>query len=214
MTVGRGALRPACRLCICLACAAVLVQLFPWAQTALQFDRTALAAGQWWRMLTCHLSHWGWSHLAGDISAFVLLWWLAKDRPGAVLRTIPLAAVAVSLAVYWFDAETVVYRGMSGINYALIAYLPASEAIRGRGLSRLGGIGLLGLIAAKVVYELMAGGALDFADIYLPANVATVGAAHAAGLLTGILTALAPPTKRGTVSLNRGQSPIYSHENR
>ena len=34
----------------------------------LQYDRAALAAGEWWRLVTAHLVHLGWDHLALNVA--------------------------------------------------------------------------------------------------------------------------------------------------
>ena len=49
------------------------VFLFPAAAASLEFDRDAVAAGQWWRLLTSHLTHWGRQHLMWDLAVFALL---------------------------------------------------------------------------------------------------------------------------------------------
>ena len=43
------------------------------AATALRYEREALRHGQWWRLLTAHLVHLGWAHLAMNALALVLL---------------------------------------------------------------------------------------------------------------------------------------------
>lgn len=55
---GRAAAVPAAVLAVALAS-----QVLPAARTALQFDRAAISAGQWWRLVSCHLTHFGWPHL-------------------------------------------------------------------------------------------------------------------------------------------------------
>src|ERR1700746_1774855 len=49
----------------------------------LRYDRAALAAGQWWRLLTAHLVHLDFDHAALNSLGLVLMWALsARDyRP-------------------------------------------------------------------------------------------------------------------------------------
>ena len=42
----------------------------------LQYDRAALATGEWWRLVTGHLVHLGWDHLALNVAGLIGLWWL------------------------------------------------------------------------------------------------------------------------------------------
>lgn len=180
---GRGLLRPALALPAAVILAAILVQMSVQAQTALQFDRSAVTGGQWWRVVTCHLSHWGWPHLAADLGAFAALWWLGRDR-GFLKSAVVLAAFpAVGLAVHAGAGDVAVYRGLSAIDYALLAFvlvspLPASDrsvtAVR---------LGLLAAVAAKVACDAVAVGTVP--GIGLPVGVVTVGVAHAAGLAVG-----------------------------
>ena len=44
----------------------------------LRYDRAALAAGQWWRLLTAHVVHLGLEHAALNSLGLVLMW--ALDR--------------------------------------------------------------------------------------------------------------------------------------
>ena len=55
---------------VTLALAAVAVQLIPGWAAAWQYERAAIAAGQWWRMLTGHLTHWNMDHLLWDVLMF------------------------------------------------------------------------------------------------------------------------------------------------
>src|SRR5579863_8005522 len=50
------------------------------AQWALRYDRDALAAGQWWRLLTAHVIHLGFEHALLDMAGLALMWALfARD---------------------------------------------------------------------------------------------------------------------------------------
>ncbi len=180
---GRGLLRPALALPAAIILAAVLVQMSMQAQTTLQFDRAAVTGGQWWRMVTCHLSHWGWPHLAGDLGSFAMLWWLGRER-GFLKSAVVLAAIpAVGLAVHAGAGDIAIYRGLSAIDYALLALVLVSPLPgTGRSITAVR-LGLLAAVAAKVACDVFAVGTVP--GIGLPAGVVTVGVAHAAGLAVG-----------------------------
>jgi membrane associated rhomboid family serine protease len=46
---------------------AVAVYLSPAATAVLEYDRAAVAAGEIWRLLTGHLTHWSFDHLFWDV---------------------------------------------------------------------------------------------------------------------------------------------------
>src|SRR5258707_15757191 len=62
---------------------------------ALRYDRTALAAGQWWRLLSAHIVHLDFSHAALNSLGLVLMWALfARDyRP---LQWLALVACSIA----------------------------------------------------------------------------------------------------------------------
>src|SRR4051794_13049563 len=101
---------------ILLALLAVAAQGFPEATSALQFDRAGVWAGQPWRLLTCHWTHWSGDHLLWSGGAFVVLG-LASLRvaPGWGLACVGVAAVVVG-GVVWLGTDLSRYRGLSGID--------------------------------------------------------------------------------------------------
>ena len=54
-----------------LALSALAVALIPTLAGRLQYERPALAAGELWRLLTCHFTHWSAEHLAWDALVFL-----------------------------------------------------------------------------------------------------------------------------------------------
>ena len=180
---GRGLLRPALALPAAMISAAVLVQMSVQAQTALQFDRSAVAGGQLWRVVTCHLSHWGWPHLAADLGTFAVLWWLGGKRAFLKSAVVLAAVPAVGLAVYAGAGDLMVYRGLSALDYALLAFVLVSPLPGGRRSVTALRLGLLAAVAGKVACDVFAIGTVP--GIGLPAGVVAVGVAHAAGLAVG-----------------------------
>ena len=95
----RAVLAPAALLPAGLIAAAALIQLLTAWQAPLQYDRTAVASGQLWRLLTCHLVHCGWAHLIADLVGFATLWWLACRRPRPVPWLVLISALAIGTAL-------------------------------------------------------------------------------------------------------------------
>jgi rhomboid family GlyGly-CTERM serine protease len=131
---------------------------------ALQYDRGEVAGGQWFRLLTCHWTHWNADHAFWDILMFGVLgaWCERQSRSGLLAATFG-SALAISAAV-WHFAELPTYRGLSGLDSALFAFAAAAilqESWR-QGQSLQLGVGALfvGGFVAKVSFEMLTGSTL------------------------------------------------------
>ncbi|MEZ5364032.1 MAG: rhombosortase [Bryobacterales bacterium] len=134
---------------------AVLAGAIPGAAALLEYDRTAVAGGEWWRLLTGHLTHLSGKHLLWDGLTFAVLAGLCERRgQGRMAVALGVSAVAISAGLWVFQPELAVYRGLSGLDMALAGLLAATELRRG---SRWAGVALAGL-GAKLAYELATGG--------------------------------------------------------
>ena len=185
------------RLTLLLAAAAVGAWLAPGVAPLLQYDRSAISHGELWRLLTGHLTHWTADHLLWDALVFLLAG-AACERAGRRRYAALLAssALAGSAAVWVGLPAMQTYRGLSGIDTALVAFLTATR-LRGRWATA--GISLLLL---KLAVE-AATGATAFVA---PGGFAPVPLAHAAGAAVGFafgLRNLHRPNPRGTSPLSR-----------
>ena len=166
--------------------ASIVIQCFPLAQAALEYDRGAIAAGECWRLVTGHMVHWGWRHLAGDISALVLLCWAIGTRGGwKVIMTALGGAVAISLAIMIFDPHTVIYRGMSGVNYGLLAWAVMARLAAPSARIAACYAALLAGLAVKVSLDCTVPGLIP--SVGLPEGIALTGLAHVAGFYAAVL---------------------------
>lgn len=174
-------------LSLILAALALGVHALPGASEALQFDRTAIAGGEWWRWLTAHLTHFDANHLAWDVGVLLALGWTCeRDSRAQCGAAIALAAIAITPAVFLWQPQFETYRGLSGIDSALFGLLAASLMRRqGRAPRLVGGLALLGIVT-KCGIEL-ATGVTVFAqgDAYAP-----VPLAHLVGTLAGAISAV------------------------
>ena len=170
--------------------AALWVQYWPAAQKALEFDRHAVAAGQWWRVLTCHLTHWSWYHLVWDVGTFAAWCWLVQ-RKHRMLMLLSAAFAVVGLAVHAGGSDIAIYRGISGINYALQGCVLAALVAQTRRFLRLGCLGLLLAVAGKITCQLVMPD--RFPGMSLPEGTVVVGVAHAAGLIVGVIAGSSKP---------------------
>jgi rhomboid family GlyGly-CTERM serine protease len=121
--------------------------------SVLEYQRDSILAGEYWRLLTGHFVHLGWSHMwlnAGSMMTLIVLFRQHLDaRRLAVL--IPPLGVAISAAFLLFDPEIQWYRGASGLVYALIAW-SLLDALS-RHPQRLVPGALLLVMLAKVGYD-------------------------------------------------------------
>jgi rhomboid family GlyGly-CTERM serine protease len=173
---------------LALAGLAVLGFLVPGAEAWLEFDRTALAGGQLWRLLTGHWAHWSWEHLGWDVLAFAVLGGACeRDSRGRFLACLGGSALAVSLAVWWGLPGMARYRGLSGVDSALFVLLAVSLMQRAGASRRLmvGAWALVGFLA-KLAWEGATGGALFVGD-----GVGPVPLAHLAGASVGFVVGTA-----------------------
>jgi rhomboid family GlyGly-CTERM serine protease len=184
--------------------AAFLAQLLPDLATAFEWKRESMGAGVTWGILTGHLAHWSWNHLAWDLAAFVVLTVAClRVRPNRLAATLGLSALTIPIVVFAFHPELATYRGLSGIDSALFALFLTGLWKTGAAGSRsrpLNGARLLvlagtAIFLAKVGYEIVSGQTL-FVDSseagFIPVPSAHL-AGFASGLVAGGLPARHPP---------------------
>ena len=185
-----------------LALAAVFVLLGalaadvnPW----LQYDRSALASGQAWRLATAHLAHLGLAHGVLNAAAWVLVWRIGRGIPSGGQWTWLLAgsAAAVNAGLYLFSPGVEWYVGASGMLHGAFAGM---AWLASRGAAPQFGRILLGLLAAKLVWELVSG---STAGTVLLGDAPVITIAHFYGAAGGWMTALALPAH----SRRRGRAP-------
>ena len=171
-----------------IASAAVGLAACPAAAERLEFDRTQFLAGQWSRLLTGHLVHFGPSHLVWDVVTFAGLGVVAfvKDARRS-LAAIASAAVAIPLAIVLLQPNLQTYRGLSGLVCALFGVLAGLLIRERRDAASLLGLAMVGFIA-KSVYESAAGHAFF---VQSTGSFVPVPLAHVVGVACGLLAAVA-----------------------
>jgi len=163
---------------------------------ALEYDRAALAQGEWWRALTAHFVHIDAEHTALNALGLVLMWALfARDYAPLRWLAIYLAAsLAISAGLWFLDPQVPWYRGASGALHGVMAAGTLAH-IRRRDLDAWI---LAVFIVAKLSWEQYAG-AMPFQDAGT-----TIVDAHLYGALGGLGVALllrstpAPPRRHRT----------------
>jgi rhomboid family GlyGly-CTERM serine protease len=151
-------------------------------RAALGYQRAAIAAGEWWRLLTAHVVHLDANHALLNGLGLVLMWALfARDySPLRWLAIYLVSSLAISAGLYVFDPQIEWYVGASGALHGVMAAGTLAH-LRRRDLD---GWILAIFILAKLSYEQFAG-QMPFAGA---AN--TVVDAHLYGAIGGLLLAL------------------------
>lgn len=128
----------------------------------LRYQSDSLSAQEYWRLLTGHLTHLGWSHFFLNAIGFVLIWSLFKSVFSTMRWSIIflLCSLGTSLCFYFFDKHLDWYVGLSGVLHGLImASLIMSIFLSFRVNNKLiqADVILLIIIIVKLTYEQIVG---------------------------------------------------------
>jgi rhomboid family GlyGly-CTERM serine protease len=99
----------------------------------LRYDRGAIAAGGWWRLLTAHLVHLDMHHLVLNELGVVLIWSLFAEDFGPVewCGIVLYGALAISTGLWWLSPRVAWYVGASGVLHTVMAAGTAKHLIAG-----------------------------------------------------------------------------------
>ena len=152
------------------------------ARAALRYERMAIAAGEWWRLITAHFVHIDLEHTLLNVMGVVLMWAIfARDlspRQWLIVTTVVLLTIDAGL---WFhDKDVDWYVGASG---ALHGFMAAGTYVHVR-RGDLDGWILVVFVVLKLGYEQLHG-QLPFAESGMPVVVN----AHLYGALGGFIAA-------------------------
>ena len=125
-------------------------------RAALGYDRGAIAAGQWWRLLTDNFVHLGWWHLLLNELGLLVLVLLCPDALswGVWLRRVVLIGIGMSLGLYLLVPRVSWYVGMSGLIHGLFALGLGRQVLKDRDLIAAG---CLAYLVGKIGWELATG---------------------------------------------------------
>lgn len=149
----------------------------------LSYLDATLESGQWWRLITPMLIHFGWLHLAMNSLWYWELGRRIEFRQGAIglLGLTLLFGLASNFAQYWWAGPSL-FGGLSGVLYGLLGHCWIYQRLAPNPAYRLPPGVLVMMLAWLAVcmtgiFELLQFGAI-------------ANAAHVGGLLTGCLTGL------------------------
>jgi rhomboid family GlyGly-CTERM serine protease len=183
-------------LLACLALLAALACGGPQLTGLLRYERTAIAQGEWWRLISGHWVHLGPRHLLPDAAGLVLLWALYARalRPGSWLLAMACATVAIDAGLWWGQPDVQWYVGISGLLHGAWAAGSAAVALKG---GREGWV-MLAALAAKLAVEHYSGTSL------VTSGFPVVSTAHLYGALGALLAVVA----LALVRLARAHKPL------
>jgi rhomboid family GlyGly-CTERM serine protease len=155
-------------------------------EEAAEFRRSATREGELWRLLTSHFSHFGWNHLVWDLAVFGVLGAVVeRTNRRTFLHVLLWPAILIPLAVGLGEPSITHYRGLSGLDSALAAFLgmtlvadrTVSPTLRTIAFLSLGGL------AVKILVEWTSGSTI-FVD-HVAAGFHPVPIAHLVGGAVG-----------------------------
>ncbi len=104
--------------------AAVVIQCDGAWRPLLIYDRNAVVHGEWWRIWTGHLVHFGWPHLVADAGLFLILGRLLERAHPVISRAaLVVMPVVIAVTLCWLDSTMIRYGGLSAIDFGLLIFL-------------------------------------------------------------------------------------------
>ena len=174
------------RVYIALALLCLLLALTPdsW-HLVLRYSRSGLEQGEYWRLVTGHLLHSNSWHLLMNLGGLLLVALLHGRYFSSTVLVCQwlIAALLISLALYFGSAQIYAYVGLSGLLHAMLML----GAVKDIQLKQRGGYLLFTGLLLKVTYEQWQGPDSDLASL-IAANVAID--AHLYGVVSGLSIAV------------------------
>ena len=121
----------------------------------LRYDRSLIAAGQWWRLLTGSFVHLGWWHwFLNEMGLAVLVLLCPQPLSLAVwLRRLGFLSVGMSLGLYLWVPRLQSYVGMSGVIHGLFLMGLVPQVLKKAPIA----LGCLVYLFGKLAWEIYSG---------------------------------------------------------
>jgi len=158
-----------------------IIALFEPVTSFFVWDKTAIEAGQWWRILTGNFAHTNIEHCVMNLAAMWLIALIFK--PSGITFFFITLLINIGVGLTLLTTSIYQYVGLSGTLHGVFAYLTLTECMNKRHTSWLLIIGLL----LKITWEQIEG-SLPYSQSLIHAPVAIQ--AHLAGMVLGLLLAI------------------------
>ena len=157
-------------------------------RAALEYEREAIAGGEWWRLVSAHFTHLNTRHAALNCLGLALLWALcARDfSPRRWLFILAVIMLVIDAGLWLLAPRVEWYLGASGMLHGVLA----AGIIAALGRHERAAWVLLSLLLLKLLYEQFVGG-----SAVMP-GMPVVPQAHLLGVVGGLSAALTTPPKR------------------
>jgi len=182
-------------LSLLLTAIAVFIHMFHPIRPHLLYTRTALAEGEFWRLLACHWVHLNSDHLLWSALTFFVLGSFCEimDRKRCIMA-LGISAICTPIAIWLITPNLQAYGGLSGLDCSFYALLTVLFIKREWRLQKWGWVVFytlaLVLLPVKIIYE-MSSGLTVFVNTSLTAMV-PVPLAHLVGGAAGIAVGISP----------------------
>jgi len=163
-----------------------LAVLEPKASEIFRFDRYAINAGEWWRLLSGHVVHLGWAHTFLNLTGLVLVTVIFQQELSFKKDSMAMCfcIAGTSLGMYYFSPNIIWYVGLSGALHGYLIYY----LIKGYKVSPLISIVALTTIIGKVIWEQTPWGDTSSTEELIGGIVAVDS--HSYGSISGIIFGL------------------------
>jgi len=156
----------------------------------LQYDRSLILRGQIFRLMSCHLTHWSYVHALWSGMAFIVLAGMCERQSRLLtMMTISISALAIGGAIWWLLPQVEVFRGLSGIDSALLGLVAVMMLKTPGRLARSLALAAMILFVLKLGSEM-----LGFRSVFLgrDSDIVPLPTAHLVGFVTGICASFGP----------------------
>lgn len=152
-------------------------------EALLEFNREKILQGEYWRLMTSNLVHYGLSHLLMNLAAFIIISFtlLRELSLKSYLVLLLMCGMAVNLGTLFFNSELHFYRGFSGALHGLIVAGLLFNSFRNRWLSYV----CVALVFGKIIHEHQADFQANQLQALMPVPVAVDS--HLYGALAGVV---------------------------
>lgn len=148
------------------------------------YDRALIFRGEYWRVWTGHVVHFGTSHFIWNLAVFVPSgWWLERFWPRTTRWFYLISPLVISAAMLALDPTLGRYAGLSGLATGMLVLLSALQLGRRTEEPAWFWMSVLLLVAIKIGVELFTGAPVFVSGF---GDIRTVPLAHIFGVICAI----------------------------
>jgi rhomboid family GlyGly-CTERM serine protease len=172
---------------------ALLIHYYHPMRPHLLYSRTALAQGDFWRLISCHWVHLNPDHLLWSAMTFFILGSFCEimDRAKYII-TVGISALFIPMAIWFILPHLKVYGGLSGLDCALYSLLIVLFIKREWRIQKWSWIIfytiMLVLLPAKIIYEMTSGFTIFVNNFQT--NMVPVPLSHLVGGVVGLVVGI------------------------